>query len=66
VENKLDRLARKAGLEDGFEGNAQSFRIVSKLGVSDTVTADSDKTPVIRGGISDFHPNCLYCPLGWN
>jgi len=49
AENELDRLARKAGLEDGFEGNAQSFRIVSKLAVSDAVTADSDKTPVIRG-----------------
>jgi predicted deoxyguanosinetriphosphate triphosphohydrolase len=46
AENELDRLARKAGLEDGFEGNAQSFRIVSKLAVSDAVTADSDKTPV--------------------
>jgi len=45
----LDRLARKEGLQDGFEGNAQSFRIVSKLAVSDAVTADSDKTPVIRG-----------------
>jgi dGTPase len=49
AENELDTLARKAGLEDGFEGNAQSFRIVSKLAVSDAVTADSDKTPVIRG-----------------
>jgi dGTPase len=49
AEKELDRLARKEGLEDGFEGNAQSFRIVSKLAVSDAVTADSDKTPVIRG-----------------
>ena len=49
AENELDRLARNAGLEDGFEGNAQSFRIVSKLAVGDAVTADSDKTPVIRG-----------------
>ena len=49
AEKELDSLARKAGLEDGFEGNAQSFRIVSKLAVSDAVPADSDKTPVIRG-----------------
>lgn len=31
AEKELDRLARKAGNEEGFEGNAQSFRIVSKL-----------------------------------
>jgi dGTPase len=49
AEKELDGLAKKAGLEDGFDGNAQSFRIVSKLAVSDAVTADSDKTPVIRG-----------------
>ena len=49
AEKELDKLAKKAGLKDGFEGNAQSFRIVSKLAVSDAVSEDSDKTPVIRG-----------------
>jgi dGTPase len=49
AEEELDRLARKEGLSDGFDGNAQSFRIVSKLAVSDAVSADSDKFPVIRG-----------------
>jgi len=49
AEKELDRLARKEGLQDGFEGNAQSFRIVSKLAVGDAVTADSDKIPIIRG-----------------
>lgn len=49
AERELDRLARKEGLEDGFEGNAQSFRIVSKLAVGDAVSADSDQTPIIRG-----------------
>jgi dGTPase len=31
AEHELDTLARKAGDPDGFEGNAQSFRIVTKL-----------------------------------
>lgn len=49
AEKELDKLAKKAGLKDGFEGNAQSFRIVSKLAVSDAVAKDSDTIPVIRG-----------------
>jgi dGTPase len=49
AEKELDKLAKKAGLKDGFEGNAQSFRIVSKLAVGDAVAKDSDETPVIRG-----------------
>lgn len=49
AEVELDKLARDSGLTDGFEGNAQSFRIVSKLAVSDAISADMNKTPVIRG-----------------
>ena len=33
AEQLLDRLLRDRGLEDGFEGNAQSFRIMTKLTV---------------------------------
>ena len=33
AERELDRLLVAAGLADGYEGNAQSFRIVTKLGV---------------------------------
>ena len=33
VEKELDELVRDAGLHDGFEGNAQSFRVVTKLAV---------------------------------
>lgn len=33
AESELDRLVREMGVEDGFEGNAQSFRIVTRLTV---------------------------------
>lgn len=33
AEGKLHKLAQAAGLEDGFEGNAQSFRIVTQLAI---------------------------------
>jgi dGTPase len=38
AEEMLDRLVRRKGrLADGFEGNAQSFRIVTRLAVSDAL-----------------------------
>lgn len=46
AEYELDRLVREAGVKDGFEGNAQSFRIVVKLAISDA--RDADALP-IRG-----------------
>ncbi len=33
AEGKLHELAQKAGLPDGFEGNAQTFRIITKLAI---------------------------------
>ena len=33
AEEELDTCARKAGLADGFEGNAQSFRILTRLAI---------------------------------
>jgi dGTPase len=33
AEEELDACARKAGLVDGFEGNAQSFRILTRLAI---------------------------------
>ena len=33
AEKELNRLMVEAGVEDGFEGNAQSFRVVTKLAV---------------------------------
>lgn len=35
AEKELDKLVRNAGVADGYEGNAQSFRIVVRLAVSD-------------------------------
>jgi dGTPase len=33
AEEELDTCAKKAGLTDGFEGNAQSFRILTRLAI---------------------------------
>ena len=33
AEEELDNCAREAGLTDGFEGNAQSFRILTRLAI---------------------------------
>lgn len=38
AEEELDRLCRDCGLEDGFEGNAQSFRIVTVLAIGDPIS----------------------------
>jgi dGTPase len=37
-EVELNNLVQGAGLTDGFEGNAQSFRILTKLATSDALT----------------------------
>jgi dGTPase len=49
AEKELDRLARKEGLSDGFEGNAQSFRIVARLAVSDAAAANTEPVSTILG-----------------
>jgi dGTPase len=48
AEEELDKLAKKAGLRDGFNGNAQSFRIVTTLAIGDAVASDTGR-PVSRG-----------------
>jgi len=50
AEREIDRLvARDHGVEDGFEGNAQSFRIVSRLAVRHR---DSDGLNLTRATLS--------------
>ena len=36
AERELDRLMRDAGVPDGFEGNAQTFRVLTKLAIRST------------------------------
>jgi dGTPase len=44
AEEELDRLVRGAGLRDGYEGNAQAFRIVVRLASSDA--CDRNDVPI--------------------
>ena len=54
-EQALDRLAReKLGLEEGFEGNAQSFRILSELDVCETVEAGLNLTAASRAAVLKY------------
>lgn len=49
AEEELNSLVRRAGLIDGFEGNAQSFRIACRLAVSDAVTEDGEEVVPVEG-----------------
>jgi dGTPase len=44
AEVELDKLVRGAGLRDGCEGNAQSFRILTRLAASDALTIENAGT----------------------
>jgi dGTPase len=44
AEEELDQLVRKAGLRDGYEGNAQAFRIIVRLASSDA--RDAKERPI--------------------
>jgi dGTPase len=41
AEEELNRLTKSAGLPDGFNGNAQSFRIAARLTMGDAVDKES-------------------------
>lgn len=45
AEEELDHLVRAAGLADGFEGNAQSFRILCRLATCDALDDQDHSVP---------------------
>ena len=54
-EQVLDRLARQRfGLPDGFEGNAQSFRIVTSIDVRDIDGDGLDLTAAVRAALLKY------------
>ncbi len=54
-EQTLDRLARdRFGLEEGFEGNAQSFRILTRLDEYDRAGAGLNLTAAVRAAVLKY------------
>ena len=54
-EQELDRLARhRFGLPDGFEGNAQSFRIVTTTDTGGPAAAGLDLTAAVRAAMLKY------------
>jgi dGTPase len=54
-ERVLDRLARETlGLADGFEGNAQSYRILTALDVSEAAPRGLNLTAAVRTAVSKY------------
>ncbi|AZI59485.1 dNTP triphosphohydrolase [Nakamurella antarctica] len=54
-ERMLDRVARsRFGLVDGFEGNAQTFRILTELGVHGTSGSGLNLTAAVRAAVLKY------------
>jgi dGTPase len=54
-ERVLDRLARETlGLSDGFEGNAQSYRIITALDVSEVAPRGLNLTAAVRTAVAKY------------
>ena len=52
TEVELNKLVQDAGLRDGFDGNAQSFRIITRLAASDALT-------LVNAGKEDEHEDSV-------
>lgn len=54
-ERVLDRLARETlGLPDGFEGNAQTYRIIASLDVTETAPHGLNLTAAVRAATAKY------------
>jgi dGTPase len=54
-EQVLDRLARgRLGLDDGFEGNAQTFRILTALDTTDAAKRGLNLTAAVRAAVLKY------------
>ncbi|MCW4465020.1 dNTP triphosphohydrolase [Glutamicibacter sp. MNS18] len=54
-EQELDRVARRSlGLPDGFEGNAQTFRILTALDSCDATARGLNLTRAVRAGVLKY------------
>jgi dGTPase len=54
-ENVLNKIARTTlGLADGFEGNAQTYRIIATLDVCDGATAGLNLTAAVRTAVAKY------------
>ncbi|MRG59508.1 dNTP triphosphohydrolase [Agromyces sp. CFH 90414] len=54
-ERVLDRLARETlGLADGFEGNAQTYRIIATLDVTESAPHGLNLTAAVRSGVAKY------------
>ena len=54
-ERVLDRLARETlGLADGFEGNAQTYRIIATLDVTESSPHGLNLTAAVRAGVAKY------------
>ncbi|WP_020497741.1 deoxyguanosinetriphosphate triphosphohydrolase family protein [Sciscionella marina] len=54
-EEVLDRMARdRFGLPDGFEGNAQSFRIITSIDTTGPIAAGLDLTAATRAAVLKY------------
>ncbi|MEJ3653621.1 dNTP triphosphohydrolase [Actinomycetes bacterium KLBMP 9759] len=53
-EQVLDRLARERGLADGFEGNAQTFRIITTIDLHGPGGTGLDLTAAVRAAVLKY------------